>query len=220
MKSELPKTGRRQKQKEETRSIILDAARSLFSEIGFADTTIRKIAKKAEVGFGTVFNHFPDKSSLLIAALIDDLVKTQADAMVSFPSDVSVRDKFLYLSKQFFLYYAKNPDLSRTLIKEMWFVKGEWGEIFKDQADQYLLLITEIIDEGKKKGEIKEDVISSIAAASFFSQYYSVLLMGLNEEVFKPDDLVVILKMMIDQIVDGIGSGMGDEQDNEIEGKG
>jgi AcrR family transcriptional regulator len=209
MTSDPPKATRRQKQKEKTRSIILDAARSLFSEIGFKDTTIRKIAKNAEVGFGTVFNHFPDKSSLLMATLIDDLVKTQAEAMVSFPANGSVNEKFLYLSRQFYFYYAKNPVLSRTLIKEMWFVKGEWGKIFTDQADQYLSLITEIIDEGKRKGEIKEDAISGIAAASFFSQYYSVLLMGLNGETFNPDDLVSILKMMIDQTIDGIASGVG-----------
>ena len=206
IKSEALKPTRRQKQKEETRSIILDAARSLFTEIGFTDTTIRKIAKKAGVGFGTIFNHFPDKSSLLIATLIDDLVKTQEDAMVSFPSDASITEKFVYLSRQFYLYYEKNPALSRVLIKEMWFVKGEWGKILKDQANQYLLFITEIINEGKKKGEIKKDVISSIVAASFFSQYYSVLLMGLNEELFKPDELTAVLKMMIDQIIDGIGT--------------
>ena len=193
IKSESHKPTRRQKQKEETRSIILDTARALFSEIGFTDTTIRKIAKKAEVGFGTVFNHFPDKSSLLIATLIDDLIKIQTEAMVCFPAVGSVSEKFLYLSHQFYLYYAKNPALSRTLIKEMWFVKGEWGKILKDQANQYLLLITKIIDEGKRNGEIKEDAISGIIAASFFSQYYSVLLMGLNEEIFNPDDLVAIL---------------------------
>ncbi|MCK5312901.1 MAG: TetR/AcrR family transcriptional regulator [Desulfobacteraceae bacterium] len=206
MKLELHKATRRQKQKEETRSIILDTARSLFSEIGFTDTTIRKIAEKAGVGFGTVFNHFPDKSSLLIAALLDDLAKTQSDAMDSFPSDSSACKKFLYLSKQFYLYYAKNPDLSRTLIKEMWFVKGEWGKILKEQADQYLLLITEIINQGKANGEIKEDVVSEIAAASFFSHYFSVLLLGLNDEAFKPDELVILLEMLIDQTMIGIGT--------------
>jgi hypothetical protein len=71
-------------------------------------------AQKAEISFGTVFNYFPDKSSLLIAALLDDRVKVQKDAMVSFPSDVTVCEKFLYLSNLFYQYYAKNPNLSRT----------------------------------------------------------------------------------------------------------
>jgi hypothetical protein len=126
--------------------------------------------------------------------------------MESFPSGSSACEKFLYLSKQFYLYYEKNPDLSRTLIKEMWFVKGEWGKILQEQADQYLLLITRIIDKGKENREIKEDVISDIAAASFFSHYFSVLLFGLNSEVFKPDELVVILEMLIDQTMTGIGT--------------
>ena len=97
-------------------------------------------------------------------------------------------------------YFYKGTDKIRILDKMQ-------EKIIKDQADQYLLLITEIIDEGKRNGEIKEAVISGIAAASFFSQYYSVLLMGLNEETFNPDYLVAVLKEMIDQTIDGIGSG-------------
>lgn len=197
---------RRQKQKEETRGIILDAARSLFSELGFTKTTIRKIAREAGVGFGTVFNHFPDKSSLLMAALLNDLKETQEVAMATFPLDAPVCEQFLYLSKQFYNYYAKNTNLSRTLIKEMWFVRGEWGDAFKEQSDQYLSLLTNIFEEGKKRGEIKKDVVSYIAAGSFFSHYYSVLLMGLSGEEFKPDDLIFILTMMIDHTMKGIGA--------------
>ena len=44
--------------------------------------------------------------------------------------------------------------------------------------------------------------------------------MGLNEEIFNPDDLVAILKMMIDQTIYGVGSGAGSEQDDEIEEEG
>jgi AcrR family transcriptional regulator len=204
MKSEIPKGTRRQKQKEETRRIILESARSLFSEVGFKKATIREIARQAEVGFGTVFSHFPDKSSLLIAALLDDLAKTQEDAMKTFPLDGSVCEKFLYLSKQFYLYYWKNIDLSRTLIKEMWFVKGKWGESLRKHMNRYLAFIAEIIDVGKHKGEIKGDIDSGIVAASFFSNYYSVLLLGLDAETFKPDDLILILQMMVEQTMEGV----------------
>jgi AcrR family transcriptional regulator len=206
MKSESPKGTRRQRHKEETRNIILESARSLFSEVGFKKTTIRKIAKRAEVGFGTVFNHFPDKSSLLIAALLDDLAKTQNDAMQNFPPNASACEKFIHLSKQFFIYYWKDIGLSRTLVKEMWFYRGKWGEILKKDMNRYMALIEEIIDTGKQKGEIKQDVDSSIAAASFFSMYYSVLLLGLDSETLKPDDLVLILQMMIEQTMRGIAN--------------
>ena len=86
----------------------------------------------------------------------------------------------------------------------MWFVKGEWGKILKEQADQYLLLITEMIDQGKENGEIRKDVISDLASGSFFAHYLSVLLFGLNNEEFKPDELIVILELLINQTMDGI----------------
>lgn len=120
---------RRSLQKEETRNIILESARILFNELGFDKTSTRAIAKYACVGTGTVFSHFPDKLSLLIAALLDDLASTHEEALKTLPENTHVCDKFLHFANYFYSYYLKRPGLSRTLLKEMIFAKGEWGKM-------------------------------------------------------------------------------------------
>jgi AcrR family transcriptional regulator len=60
--------GRRERKKLDTRRRIFRAAIDLFLAKGFDATTVEEIAEKADVGKGTVFNYFPQKTSFLMAA--------------------------------------------------------------------------------------------------------------------------------------------------------
>ena len=196
---------RRQAQKDETRKMILKSSRDLFNDLGFEKTSTRAIASRAGVGVGTVFSHFPDKSSLLIAALLDDLNATQADAMKSMPEKRPVCDRFIHLARFFYAYYAKRPDLSRTLLKELWFVKGEWGEKLTVQAFEFVLLIGDMLESAKKQGEIRPEADTLLCARAFFSNYLIVLYEGLNSPDIDVEAMLDTLKGLLDQLLAGVG---------------
>jgi AcrR family transcriptional regulator len=73
---------RREQQARETRRAILDAALELFTRAGFAETSIREIAARAQVSEQTVYNGFADKVGLLHAAGMEyaDLSAGRAEA--------------------------------------------------------------------------------------------------------------------------------------------
>src|SRR6476619_5264376 len=56
---------KRAQQQAETRQRITDATMELHRTVGPARTTISEVAKRAGVQRVTVYNHFPDESSLL-----------------------------------------------------------------------------------------------------------------------------------------------------------
>jgi AcrR family transcriptional regulator len=58
-------TGLRERKKEQTRQLIAETARRLFSERGFERVTVAEIARAADVSEQTVFNHFPTKEDLV-----------------------------------------------------------------------------------------------------------------------------------------------------------
>ena len=60
---------RRQKQAAETKAAVLNAARAMFSERGWAGTGMRDIASAAEVSVETVYSLFGSKPELFQAAL-------------------------------------------------------------------------------------------------------------------------------------------------------
>lgn len=66
----------RRSQKEATRQRVLEAARELFDTHGYQGTTIREIARRAQVSVGSVFTTFASKGEILsevMAARLDPL---------------------------------------------------------------------------------------------------------------------------------------------------
>jgi AcrR family transcriptional regulator len=61
------------------RSRVLDAARTLFAQIGI-DAPLDEVAKQAGVGPGTVHRHFPTKDQLVAAILAADLDRRAEEA--------------------------------------------------------------------------------------------------------------------------------------------
>jgi AcrR family transcriptional regulator len=56
---------RRERRRLEIRSRVLDAALSLFEAQGYEATTVTEVAQRADIAYGTFFNHFPSKLHLL-----------------------------------------------------------------------------------------------------------------------------------------------------------
>lgn len=59
---------------EKNRAHLLDTARTVIAEKG-ADASLRDIARRAEVGLGTLYRHFPTREALLEALLRESLDK-------------------------------------------------------------------------------------------------------------------------------------------------
>lgn len=70
---------KRQAQKEATRRRVLDAARELFDEIGYEETTLRAVAERAHISVGSVFTSFESKGELLSQVMQDRLETLYAE---------------------------------------------------------------------------------------------------------------------------------------------
>ena len=196
---------RRSLQREETRAIILESARTLFDESGFDKTTIRAVANRAGVGTGTIFNYFPDKPSLLIAALLDDLEKIEKSALKTLPEKASIIEKCLHITRVYYSYYARRPSLSRTLLRESNFIPGEFGKLLKTRTNRFIKMIEEMMVEAQKRGEIRMDADCGLAALTFFSLFLWILFSGLGEPEFKKDELLFLLEKLLNQQIKGLG---------------
>jgi AcrR family transcriptional regulator len=62
-------SGKREQTKAANRAAILDAARRVFSQIGYGAATVRDIVRETDLATGTFYNYFPDKESVLHALL-------------------------------------------------------------------------------------------------------------------------------------------------------
>ena len=69
-----PATGLRERKKARTRLAIQHQALRLFTEQGYAATTVEQVAAAAEVSPSTVFRYFPTKDDLVLTDELDPLL--------------------------------------------------------------------------------------------------------------------------------------------------
>ncbi|MFN8574441.1 MAG: TetR/AcrR family transcriptional regulator [Gemmatimonadaceae bacterium] len=75
-----PSRARRDREKAETRRLILEAARALFTEEGYSQTSMRRIADSIGYTATTIYHHFADKDALLNELCLVDF-RALADAL-------------------------------------------------------------------------------------------------------------------------------------------
>lgn len=187
---------RRDLQKAETRALILAAAKALFVEKDYENTTIRAIAKQAGVAVGTVFVHFPDKSALLAAALFEDIEQVLAEAFATLPQ-ATLKNQLLHLARSLYNYYAQNPSLSRTLVKESMFMGGEWGAVFTTQVQRFIAKVAQLFRTAQAKGSVPSDLDDDTAAQIFFSHYWFALFVGLQSETVSSQAQTELLEQLL-----------------------
>lgn len=122
-----PKTSRRNynapsrdEQKRETRKRILDCAMQHFSERGFEASSLRDLAREAEVSFAAVQKHFGSKEALWQAA-IDEMFSRQAQELGL--AEWSTKDRLLgsdlrELIHRYVRYCARHPEHVRIMVHE------------------------------------------------------------------------------------------------------
>ncbi|MGI5129138.1 TetR/AcrR family transcriptional regulator [Pseudonocardia sp. CA-107938] len=76
----------RAQQQERTGAAILAAARLEFTEHGFADAKIDRIAERADLTRGAVYSNFPGKRALYLAVLVDAVESERAEPPDRSPS--------------------------------------------------------------------------------------------------------------------------------------
>ncbi|MER5446537.1 TetR/AcrR family transcriptional regulator [Streptomyces sp. NPDC002766] len=73
MPTSAPPSNRFERRRAETRRALIGAARQILAETGDTGVSIQAIAERADVGFGSFYNHFESKTELFEAAVVDAL---------------------------------------------------------------------------------------------------------------------------------------------------
>lgn len=124
--------GLRARNKAEKLQRIRKAARALFVKRGYDDTTMRDIAKRAAVGFGTLFTYASDKRDLLFLIFNDELDDVVDGALVRAAKEHVFLDQLVAYFSGFYIFFAPQPELSRVVLREMTlYLKGRQAEQFQ-----------------------------------------------------------------------------------------
>lgn len=188
---------------EEKRSKIFESAIAEFSEHGYGNANINRIAKKAGVSIGSMYKYFNNKEDLYLTTIhfgVENL-KEVLDEIVHSESDLLTRIEKIIKAIQ--LYSRSKADLTK-LYNEMTTESHSdivW-EIVSDMEGISANLYASFIEEAKKSGKVQNDVDAKLFAFfldnlfillqfSYSCEYYKERFkMFAGEDILDKDDFV------------------------------
>lgn len=142
------------RKRQSTKSRIVKAAWNLFYKNGYEQTTVEDIIAASRTSKGTFYHYFKGKEALLnsLSYLFDE--KYEELAAVIDPN-LSSYDKLLFLNHELFYMIETSVDISLLAFLYSSQLTTKDKKSLSDSKRFYFKWITEILEDGLKKGEFK-----------------------------------------------------------------
>ena len=197
---------RKQAFKEETRRLILEAAKKLFFEEDFSKCTMRRVAAEAGVSAASVVVHFKSKTALMEAALAQEIGRTWEGALETMPTQGSLSMRIKHIWLTMFIFYDGNRNLYRELLSSTVLKVEEDTPALRKDIDNFLNLLVTMIEDEKTAGRMAREVDSRILSMSLFSQYFGVEIMFFRDPAITPETAAEMAEIMNRQTLTGLES--------------
>ena len=150
----------RRRAPEQKQELLLSAARELFADQGFNQTSTLQIAKRAGVSEGILFHHFGSKKGLFVR-LAEDYAR--AASVATMPADPTRMTEETVV-RGAFDFAESNPALYRMLMKG----GSELAELgLTAQSDIIVRAIQENLERGMKRGQVRRGDAGVMAQLQF-----------------------------------------------------
>jgi len=198
--------------RETTVQAILTAAEEVFADAGLHAAHMDKIAAKAGVSVGTLYNHFEDREALLgglLAARRADLVG-RIDAALAETASRPLRERLRAVLDVFCAHcdaHRKfvNVVLQRELGRYQQTYPQAWAKKTDAMREIYERLETEM-KKGVKERALRADT-AELAATFFFGMMRALII---RDFVFEAGgDMLADSERLLDAFFNGMGSATG-----------
>ncbi len=160
------------KEREERKKEIIAAARSLFNEKGYEETSVNDIIKKAGIAKGTFYYYFSSKEEIMNDVVMKDMARHVAEVMPVVDSQtLSPAEKFRDFILQHQISHTENIEVLEFFRKKSDIVMRH--KTLVASLHTFSPLIEKIIHEGNQKKifnvEYPEETAELIMAGLIFN---------------------------------------------------
>jgi AcrR family transcriptional regulator len=190
------------------REDILQASLQLFAARGFHGTSMRDIARQADIAEGLIYHYFASKRDLF-RAIIDEysflpLLRTLPDLA----DQLDLRGLLIVLARGFYDVLRQNAQLTRLLLQEVQVFPEEKEAFFADAVGESIAVLGHILD-ARMSERARTQVDPQVAARLFFN---ALLAFFVEQELLGgkhllPADEHVYIEHLVDMLVKRLGPG-------------
>ncbi|WP_277408386.1 TetR/AcrR family transcriptional regulator [Lacrimispora xylanisolvens] len=190
----------------DTKTILFNCGKELFSRNGFKDTNVSNITKTSGIGTGTFYNYYSSKEELFMEIYLEENEKLKKKIMKS----VNMDQELGSVVKELMLLNLKGMK-SNPILKE-WYNKEVSVKIenyFREQKglnrlDFMYQDFFEIIKKWQEQGKIRNDIDSTMIMAIFTS----IITIEIHKEEIGLQYFPEILDYLTDFTMKGLATGV------------
>jgi AcrR family transcriptional regulator len=133
------------------RATLIAAARAVFTERG-SDASLEAIARRAGVGVGTLYRHFPTRQDLIESVYVEEveaLCRSAEDV-----TDGSSWDALVHWFNRFVDYVATK----KALLEELMATIGQDAQVFRTCHDAIFAAGQPLLERAKRDGVVRPEV--------------------------------------------------------------
>jgi AcrR family transcriptional regulator len=197
-----------QQSRRDRREEILKASLHLFATRGFHGTSMRDIAREADITEGLIYHYFESKRDLF-RAIIDEysflpLLRTLPDLA----NQLDLRALLIVLARGFFDVLKQNTELARLLLQEVQVFPEEKEAFFADAVNESIQELSRIF-AARMNDRAKAQVDPDVSARLFFN---ALLAFFVEQEILGgkhmlPADEHIYVEHLVDMFVKRLGPG-------------
>lgn len=150
------------------RDRIIKAAIEVFAKNGFYNSKISEIAKKAGIADGTIYLYFKNKDDILISLFEEEMKKIIGRVRKEIDRASDPLEKLRIFTRAHLDILEENRSLAAVIQIELRQSNKFMKEYTNEKFREYLNIIKDIVEDGRQRRLIREDVNPDIAKRLIF----------------------------------------------------
>jgi AcrR family transcriptional regulator len=198
----------RDHQRRDRREEILQASLHLFATKGFHGTSMRDIARSADITEGLIYHYFENKRDLFRAIIDEYSFLPLLRTLPQLAEQLDLRALLIVLARGFFDVLHQNTELARLLLQEVQVFPEEKEAFFADAVGESIQELSRILDD-RMNDRARAKVDPDISARLFFN---ALLAFFVEQEILGgkhllPVDQGAYIEHLVDMFVKRLGPG-------------
>jgi AcrR family transcriptional regulator len=165
----------------ETGKRIIDGAAALFFEQGFSKVTVEEIAERIGITKKTIYNHFPNKNTLL-----EEVIRSSVGTIITTIESIARDPKIEFTEKVrqivSYAFHELSEDKKNLLEDFVRFAPEMKTQDIPDFREILVDIIRHLFDEGYAKGFVKTGVSREILPYMYLSIIEGMIVLYRREE--------------------------------------
>ena len=220
------KLSRKERERAARREYIIDAAEHVVQKSGFEKATMDEIAEKAEVGKGTLYLHFKNKTSIYLAICFRGSTQLNQQMSKVLTSELSGLKMIETLGQTYFSFIQSNPlyfnafSYYENLIDKEEISGSKIAKDCEENAAEAMTYIVRAIQIGMQDGSIVSNTDPRELGLIIWGASKGVMQMSYLRQKGRHSKMFENLDFNIESLIQGfiklVGNGMKNMTDSHI----